>query len=128
MKKIIVLALVLSMLALMIVPSFADSTEEEKIIEAAQKGTVLYELLDYHYPAVLSVIQNVNHHKDENYDFIYEMVPDINDETGYIGDFAAFMGQGTKEEQLMANKKIIVNATVNQAITSDPLGSTSLLG
>ncbi|MBO5744949.1 MAG: hypothetical protein J6R60_04090 [Clostridia bacterium] len=84
MKKIITLALVLSMLALLIVPSFADSTEEEKIIEAAQKGTVLYELLDYRYPAPLSVIQNVNHPKDENYDFIYEMVPDINDETEYI--------------------------------------------
>ena len=45
MKKIIVLALVLSMLALLIVPSFADSTEEEKIIEAAQKGVVLASLL-----------------------------------------------------------------------------------
>ena len=42
-----------------------------------------------------------------------------NDETGYIGDYAAFMGQGTQEQQLMASKKVIVNATVNEAITSD---------
>lgn len=42
-----------------------------------------------------------------------------NDETGYIGDFAAYMGQGSKEEQSLASKKVIVNATVNQAITSD---------
>ena len=45
MKKIVTLALILSMLALLIVPSFADSTEEEKIIEAAQKGVVLASLL-----------------------------------------------------------------------------------
>lgn len=42
-----------------------------------------------------------------------------NDETGYIGDFAAWSGQGTEEEQLMASKKVIVNATVNEAISSD---------
>ena len=41
-----------------------------------------------------------------------------NDE-GYIGDFAAYMGQGTEEQQLLASKKIIVNATVNEAISSD---------
>lgn len=42
-----------------------------------------------------------------------------NDETGYIGDFAAFSGEGTEEEYLYASKKIIVNATVNEAINSD---------
>lgn len=41
-----------------------------------------------------------------------------NDE-GYIGDFAAYMGQGTEEQQLLASKKIIVNATVNEAISSE---------
>ena len=41
-----------------------------------------------------------------------------NDE-GYIGDFAAYMGQGTEEQQLLASKKIIINATVNESITSD---------
>ena len=42
-----------------------------------------------------------------------------NGETGYIGDFAAYSGQGTAEEQAAASKKVIVNATVNEAITSD---------
>ena len=42
-----------------------------------------------------------------------------NSETGYIGDFAAYSGQGTAEEQAAAAKKVIVNATVNEAITSD---------
>ena len=42
-----------------------------------------------------------------------------NAETGYIGDYAAYSGQGTAEEQAYAAKKIIVNATVNESITSD---------
>ena len=42
-----------------------------------------------------------------------------NSETGYIGDYAAWQGQGTPEEQAYASRKIIVNATVNEAITSD---------
>ena len=45
-----------------------------------------------------------------------------NDETGYPGDWAAVFNpeSGVTEEQaLMASKKIIVNATVNEAITTD---------
>lgn len=42
-----------------------------------------------------------------------------NTETGYIGDFAAYNGQGTAEQQAAAAKKVIVNAKVNEAITSE---------
>ncbi len=42
-----------------------------------------------------------------------------NEETGYIGDFAAYSGEGTVEQQAAAAKKVIVNATVNEALTSD---------
>ena len=42
-----------------------------------------------------------------------------NEETGYIGDFAAYSGQGTQEEYASAAKKIIVNAGVNESITSE---------
>lgn len=45
-----------------------------------------------------------------------------NAETGYPGDWAAVFGQDsnvTEEQAMMAAKKIIVNATVNSAITTD---------
>lgn len=37
----------------------------------------------------------------------------------YIGDFAAYNGEGTQEQQLAAAKKVIINATVNEALKSD---------
>lgn len=85
MKKIIVLALVLSMLTLLIVPSFADSTEEEKILEAAKKGVLLYDLLneDFHsYPAlVYGIITNANPKLGdvdaEAYSYACELIPNI---------------------------------------------------
>ena len=45
-----------------------------------------------------------------------------NPETGYPGDWAAVFNPesgATEEQALMASKKIIVNATVNEAITTD---------
>ena len=45
-----------------------------------------------------------------------------NPETGYPGDWAAVFkpeSGATEEQALMASKKIIVNATVNEAITTD---------
>ena len=42
-----------------------------------------------------------------------------NAETGYIGDFAAFKGEGTEEQYIQANRKVIINARVNEAIYSD---------
>lgn len=37
----------------------------------------------------------------------------------YIGDFAAYSGEGTPEQQALATKKLIINATVNEALTGD---------
>ena len=42
-----------------------------------------------------------------------------NPDTGYIGDFAAYNGEGTKEEYYVASKKVIFNATVNEKIESE---------
>lgn len=42
-----------------------------------------------------------------------------NNLTGYIGDAAAYNGQGTAEQQAAAAKKVIINATISTAITGD---------
>ena len=42
-----------------------------------------------------------------------------NQETGYIGDFKAYKGEGNEEEYIQAHRKVIVDATVNEAINSD---------
>ena len=44
---------------------------------------------------------------------------EANEQTGYIGDFAAYNGLSTVLNQINASKKIIINATVNEAIDSE---------
>ena len=44
---------------------------------------------------------------------------EANEQTGYIGDFAAYNGLSSVLNQINASKKIIINATINEAIDSE---------
>ena len=93
MKKIIVLALVLSMLAILIVPSFADSTEEEKIIEAAQKGVVLAGLL-YGQQVFFDIyaIVDIENEDAEIYEFMNGLVENDSNDVS-IKEYVPYEGE-----------------------------------
>ena len=85
MKKLITIILTLSMLVLLVVPSFADSKEEAVILEAAKKGTVVYLVADYGYPCITAsmygqeALYESASSQDETYEFMKKLIPDVED-------------------------------------------------
>lgn len=82
MKKILTLILTiiltLSMMALLVVPSFADSKEEEKILEAAKKGTVIYHFGIGDLDTLLYIYENkkdFEENTDVAYTFMRSLLP-----------------------------------------------------
>lgn len=82
MKRILTLILATSMLALLIVPSFADTTAEEaEILEAAKKGTVLYDIGTGNPDMIyyLYFQENFESKTDIAYTFMRSIIPAFDD-------------------------------------------------
>ncbi len=79
MKKILILVLTILMISLCILPSFADS-EEDKILEAAKKGTVLYFIVTCSSEPIEHIYaekEDLHTDPDVAYKFMLSIIPEM---------------------------------------------------